>query len=534
MLLFRANRQLIIGLLAAITIGGVSETVDVSTREDRAALFDYLYEKTLEREAFSEIKNQRLGLDIPAAMRALKDEIVDAENDEDLFYAIVKLSNARRDRHLRIRPVEGGLRAPEGYDTHANTNYPYTTRGPEDILPTVPVRFYTDFGEDPYRVFVRDHAMNWEEKVHVGDRVVAVNGSTLDDYMERIRPYIRYSSENGFWVRAAETLNEKTPILPVSFYESDLRVDLVNRDGDSYSLKLPYLASDTVEWTGHGERSLDDYGKVLETQTFDLYRHKAGRKVLLFIWHRFSDTLHEDMDEAMAWADAEGALGFDLIFDGTVSSGGGRGVYAIQRLSPKPFKLTFGNLRVSDVTETFVKDMVARIDERQAREGGTGGQWLKEWLLDDVMKAIEAGQAYTNNVPFKSAYLPKWSDGVVKPAAVHFTGKMVCLLGPYGGSHLDQFAATVVDNDLCHTIGMPTGGYSNTWEWEEVVKFPISGKPVVEYMWSIGHTIRPNGEVLEGNPADVKEYIPVTAQNYEDYYGILFERAYAWLDRKEN
>ena len=35
-----------------------------------------------------------------------------------------------------------------------------------------------------------------------------------------------------------------------------------------------------------------------------------------------------------------------VIFDGTVSSGGGRGVYAIQRLSPKPFKLPFGNLRI--------------------------------------------------------------------------------------------------------------------------------------------------------------------------------------------
>jgi hypothetical protein len=236
------------------------------------------------------------------------------------------------------------------------------------------------------------------------------------------------------------------------------------------------------------------------------------------------------MDKAMAWAEHEGALSHDLIFDGTVSRGGGRGVYAIQRLSPKPFKLTFGNLRISDVTEAFVKDMVARIDERQARDGSTDGQWLKEWLLDDVMKGIEAGQAYTNNVPFKSGYLPKWSDGIVRPAPVHFTGRMVCLLGPYGGSHLDQFAAKVVDNDLCHSIGMPAGGYSNTWEWEEVVKFPKSGKPVVGYMWNMGHTIRPNGEILEGNPAEVKEYIPVTSKNHEHYYDMLLERAYAWLD----
>ncbi len=532
MLSLRPVRLSALGLLLfAISLVALLEAADVSSREDRAALFDYLYEKTMEREAFSEIKNRRLGLDIPAAMRALRDEIVEAQTDEELFYAIVKLSNTRRDRHLRVRPVEGGLHAPEGYDTYAGTNYP-TGRHPNDILPMAPVRFCTDFGEDPYSVFVCDHATSLEGKVRVGDRVESLNGTSLDVHMNRIRPYIRHSSENGFWLRAAEILNEKTPLLPARFYDDELRVDLVGRDGKPYSLELPYLPRDTIEWVGYGERNLDDYDRVMTTQTFDLYRHKAGRRIVLFVWHGFSDTLHEDMDEAMAWTQTEGVLNYDVIFDGTVSSGGGRGVYAIQRLSPKPFKLTFGNLRISDVTETFVERRVGRIEETQARSGGTEGQWLKEWLLDDVMKGIKAGQAYTNNVPFKSAYLPKWSDGIVKPAKVHFTGRMVCLLGPYGGSHLDQFAATVVDNDLCHTIGMPTGGYSNTWEWEEVVEFPLSGKPVVEYMWNIGHTIRPNGEILEGNPAEVKESIPVTARNYEDYYDILFERAYTWLDLK--
>jgi len=503
---------------------------DIGTREDRAALFDYLYEKTMEREAFSEIKNQRLGLDIREAMSALKNEIVNAETDEELFYAIVKLSNARRDRHLRIQPVEGGLEAPADYDVHANTNYPHLRRDPNDILPTAPVLFRTDFGAESRYVFVRDFAKDLESRLRVGDRLVAINGIPTENYMERIRPYFRHSSENGFWIRAAEALSEKTPILPKSFYASELAIELVGADGESYSLTLPYVPYNTIDWAGHGERRFDEYDKVMETQTFDLYRHKAGRKVILFVWHRFSDTLHDDMDKAMAWAMAEGVLNHDLIFDGTVSSGGGRGVYAIQRLSPKPFKLTFGNLRISDVTEAFVKRRVARIDERQARDGGMDGQWLKEWLLDDVMKGIEAGQAYTNNVPFKSAYLPKWSDGIVRPAPVHFKGRMVCLLSPYGGSHLDQFAATVVDNDLCYTIGMPAGGYSNTWEWEEVVTFPKSGKPVVEYMWNIGHTIRPNGEILEGNPAEVKDYVPVTSTNHEGYYDMLLERAYAWLD----
>jgi hypothetical protein len=521
------------GLLSlALALAGVTAQADVGTPEDRAALLEYLIEKTMLREAFSPFKIEQFDMDVEAEMRALQDEIVGAQTDEELFYALVRLSNVRRDRHLRVSPVEGGLEGPAGYETHANSNYPHMSRGSDDTVPTAPVRFQADFGGESHFVFVRDHAKDLTGKLQVGDRVAALNGVPTPEYMERIRPYFRHSSEAGFWVRATEALNEKTPILPPSLYEPALSVDLINADGEPYSLELPYLPSKTIDWAGHGDRRFEGYAHVLKTPTFDLYRHEGERKVVLFVWHGFSSSLHEDMDQAMAWAEAEQVLDHDVIFDGTVTRGGGRGVYAIQRLSPQPFKLTFGNLRISDITKRFAEDMITAIEERQADSGGNTREWLREWLSDDVMKGVETGQAYTNNVPFKLAYLPKWSDGIVQPAPVHFTGRMVCLLGPYGGSHLDQFAATVVDNDLCHTIGMPTGGYSNTWEWEEVLTFPISGKPVVEYMWNIGDTIRATGEILEGNPAQVKELVPPTANNSNHYNELLLQRAYAWLDRR--
>jgi hypothetical protein len=106
---------------------------------------------------------------------------------------------------------------------------------------------------------------------------------------------------------------------------------------------------------------------------------------------------------------------------------------------------------------------------------------------------------------------------------------LVCFFGPYGGSHLDQFASIIIDNRLGHTLGMPCGGYSNTWEWEEVLAFPISKKPIVHYMWSMGHTLRPNGEVLEGNPALVDEPIPLTRENVLTYHPTLLSRALVHL-----
>ncbi|NIN71925.1 MAG: hypothetical protein GTO46_08350 [Gemmatimonadetes bacterium] len=157
------------------------------------------------------------------------------------------------------------------------------------------------------------------------------------------------------------------------------------------------------------------------------------------------------------------------------------------------------------------------------------GTWLKRWLEGDVARAIQAGQRYTNDVPFKVAHLPDYSDGVIDPAEVHFRGPLVCWFAPYGGSHLDQFASIIVDNGLGHTIGMSPGGYSNTWEWEETLVFPQSKEPVVEFMWSIGHTIRPNGEILEGNPAQVADYVPVTRDNYLTYYEELLARTFRHL-----
>ena len=83
--------------------------------------------------------------------------------------------------------------------------------------------------------------------------------------------------------------------------------------------------------------------------------------------------------------------------------------------------------------------------------------------------------------------------------------------------------AMYVDNDLATFIGMPTGGYSNTWEGDEVLVLPETGRPLVRFMWSIGHTIRPNGDVLEGNPAQPDNYIPVTRDNFQGYHQMLLE-----------
>ncbi|MGW8268534.1 MAG: hypothetical protein ACWGSQ_19365, partial [Longimicrobiales bacterium] len=157
------------------------------------------------------------------------------------------------------------------------------------------------------------------------------------------------------------------------------------------------------------------------------------------------------------------------------------------------------------------------------------GTWLMDWLEDEVLGDLAQGREVTDPVPFKLAHAPKASDGILQPAPVHFRGPLVVFSGPDGGSHLDQFLAIVADNELGAIIGMPAGGYSNTWEWEEVLRYPGTDQPVVGFMWSIGHTIRPNGEILEGNPAEVTDPLPLTAENAGRYHELLLQAAYRHL-----
>jgi len=482
------------------------------SRADREALFDYIVDKTMARESLSAIKNDRLGLDVHEQMLSFRDEFLEADTDEELYHAIVKVSNARKDRHLSVDPVPGGLLI-------------------DTTLTMAAVKFLPDYSE-PSQPFLFVSDTEGGDDIALGDRLVAVNGR--EDFASALEPFIRYSTRAKLWWELAKLVPEKSHRLPSSFYGDALSLTLEESGGRRYEVSLVYRSPDAIRFQGADQPRYPGFDLAYASPTYDLYRHFGDKKALLIVWHGFREHLVEDVDRLIDYAVENDLLDHALIFDATRSRGGSKGAYAVQRLSPLSFKTTFGNLRLSDVTKEFVDEKRRQFDEKRLLDGTAtetmdDGRWLIDWLEDDVLKGLADGQEYSNDVPFKLAHLPKHSDGIIQPAEIHFRGPMAVLLGPHGGSHLDQFASIVADNDLGPIIGMPAGGYSNTWEWEETLKFPTTGKPVVHYMWSIGHTIRPNGEVLEGNPAPVDEAVPLTRDNFSDYYEQLLERAYRRL-----
>ena len=476
------------------------------------ALFDDIISKTERREAFSEVKESNIGFSAIEDMKKLRSEFVASRTGTDLYYALSKLSNARRDRHLGVGPVDGGLLAPDRECVSA------------------PIHVRPDLSDIHNPTFFVARLTQGRTSPKVGDVIVGVNGRTMAEYMDEFTPWIRHSTLHGLYWRMAYGMPKQIPTTPPRLYSSRLDLTLEDSSGQQYDVSLPYNYGC---YSLNSRHSTAGFVEVMQRENFNVWLDRS-RQVVLLQWLDFEYSLIQDIVDLMKYAEREQILDYNMTIDVTWSSGGSRGAYAMQRLVDEPFRVTFGNVRLSDLG----KERVEREANRQLDTSAPSifglnlsRSWLIDWARTDAMEAIRRGDEYTPPVPFKLAHLPKDSDGILQPAPVHFSGEVVIINArTWGGSHLDQFTAMLVDNDLATFIGMPTGGYSNTWEGTETLRLPETGRPLARFMWSIGHTIRPNGEVLEGNPAQPDHYIPLTRDNFQGYHQMLFDTALAALD----
>jgi hypothetical protein len=393
------------------------------------------------------------------------------------------------------------------------------------------VRILPDFAAGGGTYFIADAATEAGGSAlpEIGSRVLSINGLDAAAWEREATAYMRHSTIAGLRWKLAQLMTEDSALLPPEMRSASLEVTVEDPAGRIASFDLPWLEAGSVEWAGVSEPSYEGFETLLETVTFDLLVDDE-RRIVILVWTGFRETMIEDVDALMEMAEARDLLDYTMIVDVTRSGGGSRGAYAVQRLQSRPFKTTFGNLRLSEVIEPWVLERQESFGSTVFTDGETpelidDGSWLMEWLEMDVLPALERGDEYTNDVPFKSAHAPRDSDGVLSPAPVHFRGPFAVISGPDGGSHLDQFIHQVVDNGLGPVVGMQPGGYSNTWEWEEVVTLTGSDRPLVRFMWNIGHTITPGGEIAEGNPAVIDVEVPLGADNVRDYYRLLLDTA---------
>ncbi|MDE3001737.1 MAG: hypothetical protein OXU33_04930 [Gemmatimonadota bacterium] len=497
----------------------------LGTPELRAELFDSIIEMTRRREAWSPFKESGMAYDPISEMEAVRDRVVNAETEEDLYYALTLLSNARRDSHLYLTPVPGGLPGPTLPEAHA----------PIQVRPD-----YTDMAAPGFFVSGVDRSaleasgLPGADRVRIGDSIVRINGRGIPEFVETFRAWTRHSALQGLYWRLARDVPIRAPATAPWMYGETLDLELEDGAGRRYEASLPYLEPAEVSLELGEAELYPGFSVVMERFNFNVLRPDDGRPIVLLQWLDFEYELIQDVVDLMEYAQAEQILDHMMVIDVTASSGGSRGAYAIQRLVDKPFRTTFGNVRISDAAIEMIEAWAVEPDRDVPEIYGLNESrsWLHEWARSNAREDIDAGLEYTRATPFKLAHLPQEAqDGILQPAPVHFSGPIAIIGGPNGGSHLDQFVSMFADNELAFTIGMPTGGYSNTWEAEETLYFPGTAQPIVQFMWNIGHTLRPNGEILEGNAVQPEVYVPLTRENFRTYHRDLLEAAIGRLGR---
>lgn len=483
---------------------------NIHSNED---LYKYLTSSIFEREAFSIKKNQNLNINLEKQFKEYRTSFLQAKTDEELYFEILKLSNIRRDSHLKMKPLF--LKN-------------YTNK-------VLPVKFAVVFDDNRPVFIVEQIAEGFSSKfpdLRVGDELIKVSNTNFDNLLELTKKYIPSSTNNNHYFRLAKYLS-------TNIYNLSKVVDFNNptftfkaHDNSTYSCIFSY--ENKCDFTFKEVEKYNDYDLVLKGNNFNTYVCKK-EDILLLEWLDFEKDLPDEVDKLMEWAVENSKLKYDLIIDATHSSGGSNSIYALRRLTGKTFKITKGNLKISDITSDFItKKTKGEIDDDEIKYAKRAeiddGTALRNWLNTQVKDSCNCNAKYSNNVIFKMKY--KTYNDRVYPYETHFEGKIVALFSPRGGSQLDQFASIIRDNQLAYSIGMNTGGYSNTWEWKEQIINPNTGNVLCYFMWNIGHTIRVNGEILEGNPARVDYYFPPTKDIILNYSNLLINESVEYLRRK--
>ena len=168
----------------------------IGTPEMRNALVDSILAMTERREAWSPFKEEALDYDPLAEMEAVRSEVVEAETEEEFFYALTKLSHARRDSHLSVDPVPGGIAGL----THEER------RAPILVLPD-----YTNFDSPDFFIAGIDEEGLDGRPVEIGDLIVSINGRSAPEYIRTFRAWTRHSSPQGLHWNLARDLPLRVP-----------------------------------------------------------------------------------------------------------------------------------------------------------------------------------------------------------------------------------------------------------------------------------------------------------------------------------
>ena len=479
------------------------------TARQRKELFEGLLRDTLAWEAFSPRKNKTLELDFAVQAEELRRAFLKADKELLLYNVLLHFSNLRCNHALRPRLLDDGLRLDRDHQE-------------------LPVRFGVGEGSgSDFRLFIRDHDVDIRRKlntispritsVEAGDVLVDINGSEVPDVLAGMQPFLSYSTTRQLWSEFARCLSLKRHDLGHRMFKKDVTFGLQKANGKGYRLRVSFIdETHTIDWAVNWDRHhYSGFERALQTPSFDVYLPSGGvaAEALIVEGREFTDDTGEDVDKLRTWAVAQGVLHYNVVFDLSAARGSVVPWTLLQTLVDQPVLVTQATLRLSDVTPSLISRLL-----RSASPA------LKTWLVDVVRPAQERGVDMVGPVPY-GMVLPPDTEGILDPAEVHFTGGRSALIAASSSPAVNHLAAMWVDNGLGASHGVAPFGCANAWQWRAPISLPRSDRPLVDFLWNVGHVIRPNGEVLEGNPPQPTDPVPVTAGNFQSWHSKLVDQA---------
>lgn len=134
-------------------------------------------------------------------------------------------------------------------------------------------------------------------------------------------------------------------------------------------------------------------------------------------------------------------------------------------------------------------------------------------MVDSPMRKIILDQLARDPTATRSVRLPFFcktsnctvDEAVYPPDTSHKKFNVAVLSGPVCMSSCDQFVAMVKDNGIGKVLGLPSRGADSPMRAQKA--FSLKNGDKFSLIFSAGNGYRPNGELLEGNPAKVDYYL---------------------------
>ena len=186
-----------------------------------------------------------------------------------------------------------------------------------------------------------------------------------------------------------------------------------------------------------------------------------------------------------------------VLVDVRDNPGGGVNLPLLRLLATKPFRTTTRGVAA--------RPLLTR--DPEFREAALSMS-ASPAMIAQLKKDLDSGAAETSRFSFdcRSEACPG-SEANAEPDPQHLTLPVVVLSGPACISSCDQFVAVVADNGLGKLVGLPSAGASAPFRAPR--KFTLANGQTFSITLNVGLTWRPNGDALEGNPAQPDLVFPL-------------------------